>query len=180
MVQDVGAKAGVVMSTKGDMIDFDSVRQRLPIGSTGQVLAVASALPTWSDASSLTHSVALEVACSDEDTALTTGTAKVTFRMPYAMTLNSGTDGVRGGLTTAGTGANLLTVDINEGGSTILTTKLTFDATETETVNASTPVVVGGAGPALADNAEMTVDIDQIDSGGVSAGLKIILIGTLA
>ena len=29
------------------------------------------------------------VACSDETTALTTGTSKVTFRMPYAMTVTS-------------------------------------------------------------------------------------------
>ena len=29
----------------------------------------------------------------------------------------------------------------------------------------------------LANDAEMTVDIDQIDSGGVSAGLKVTLIG---
>ena len=39
------------------------------------------------------------------------------------MTLNAGTAGVRGGLTTAGTGANLVTVDINEGGASILSTK---------------------------------------------------------
>jgi hypothetical protein len=93
------------------------------------------------------------------------------------MTLNAGTAGVRGGLTTAGTGANLLTVDINEGGASILSTKLTFDATETETTAAATPVVISDT--ALADNAVITVDIDQIDSGGVAAGLKIILIGDL-
>ena len=29
----------------------------------------------------------IQFACSDETTALTTGTAKVTFRMPYAMTV---------------------------------------------------------------------------------------------
>ena len=112
-------------------------------------------------------------ACSDETTALTAGTDKVTFRMPYAFTLTS----VTASLTTAGTGANLVTVDINEGGATILTTKITIDATETTSTTAAAQPVIGGAGPALASDAQMTIDIDQIDSGGVSAGLKVTLIG---
>ena len=41
------AGASVVMTTKGDMVDYDTERQRLGIGSTGQVLTVASSLPTW-------------------------------------------------------------------------------------------------------------------------------------
>jgi len=118
------------------------------------------------------------VAASDETTALTTGTAKVTFRMPYAFTLTS----VEASLTTAGTGVALVTVDINEdttaGGVTpvsILSTKITIDANEkTSTTAAALPVI---SDTALAADSQMTVDIDQIDSGGVSAGLKITLIG---
>ena len=118
------------------------------------------------------------VAASDETTALTTGTAKVTFRMPYAFTLTS----VEASLTTAGTGANLVTVDINEdttaGGVTpvsILSTKITIDATEKTSTTAATAPVISDT--ALAADSQMTVDIDQIDSGGVSAGLKVTLIG---
>jgi hypothetical protein len=59
--------------------------------------------------------VELIVACSDEGTALTTGTAKVTFRMPYNMKLTE----VRASVGTAPTDATII-VDINEGGSTIL------------------------------------------------------------
>ena len=110
-------------------------------------------------------------AASDETTALTAGTDKVTFRMPHAFTLTS----VTASLTTAGTGANLVTVDIHESGTTILSTKITIDATETTSTTAATPPVISDA--SLAANAEMTVDIDQIDSGGVSAGLKVTLIG---
>jgi len=110
-------------------------------------------------------------AASDETTALTAGTDKVTFRMPYAFTLTS----VTASLTTAGTGANLVTVDIHESGTTILSTKITIDATETTSTTAATPPVISDT--ALASDAEMTVDIDQIDSGGVSAGLKVTLIG---
>ena len=110
-------------------------------------------------------------AASDETTALTAGTDKVTFRMPYAFTLTS----VTASLTTAGTGVNLVTVDIHESGTTILSTKITIDATETTSTTAATPPVISDT--ALASDAEMTVDIDQIDSGGVSAGLKVTLIG---
>ena len=63
------------------------------------------------------------IACSDETTALTTGTAKVTFRMPYAYTLDS----VRASLTGAGGASGTTTIDINEAGSTILSTKITID-----------------------------------------------------
>ena len=42
------AGASAVMTTKGDMVDYNTERQRLGIGSTGQVLTVAGALPTWS------------------------------------------------------------------------------------------------------------------------------------
>ena len=37
-----------VLSTKGDLVRYDSERERYGIGSAGQVLQVASSLPTWS------------------------------------------------------------------------------------------------------------------------------------
>jgi len=113
----------------------------------------------------------LMIAASDETTALTTGTAKTTFRMPYAFNLTA----VRASLTTAGTGAALVTVDINESGTTILSTKITIDATEKTSTTAATAPVISDS--ALADDAEITIDIDTIDTGGVSAGLKVYLIG---
>lgn len=117
--------------------------------------------------------VPLGITVSDETTALTTGTAKTTFRMPYAMTLTD----VRASVTTAPTGA-ALTVDINEGGTTILSTKLTIDAGEKTSTTAATPAVISDS--ALADDAEITIDIDQIGSTVAGAGLKIWLIGTRA
>lgn len=112
----------------------------------------------------------LVVACSDETTALATGTGKVTFRMPYAFTVT----GVRASLTTAQTSGSIFTVDINESGTTILSTKLTIDNNEKTSTTAATPAVVSDA--SLADDAEMTVDIDQIGNG-TAKGLKIMLIG---
>jgi hypothetical protein len=124
---------------------------------------------TWSAA----LPVELVVAASDETTALTTGTAKVTFRMPHAMTLT----GVRASLSTAQASGSIFTVDINEGGTTVLSTKLTIDNTEKTSTTAATPAVISDS--ALADDAEITINIDQIGDG-TAAGLKVVLIGTRA
>ena len=114
---------------------------------------------------------AIQLAASDETTALTTGTAKVTFRMPHAMTVT----GVRASLTTAQASGSIFTVDINESGTSILSTKLTIDNTEKTSTTAATPAVISDT--ALADDAEITIDIDQIGNG-TATGLKITLIGT--
>lgn len=118
----------------------------------------------------------IAIACGDETTPATTGTAVVTFRMPYAFTVQ----GVRASLTTAQAtsgGGGLFTVDINEGGVSILSTKLTIDNTEKTSVTAATPPVISDA--SLADDAEITIDIDQIGDS-TAAGLKIYLIGVPA
>ena len=116
----------------------------------------------------------LIIAVSDETTALTTGTAKITFRMPYAFTLTD----VRASLTTAGGTSGTTTVDINESGTTILSTKLTIDNTEKTSTTASTPAVISDS--ALADDSEITIDIDAISGAGTEAGLKVYLIGKRA
>lgn len=113
----------------------------------------------------------IAIACSDETTALTSGTSKVTFRMPYAMTLTA----VRASLTTAQTSGSIFTVDINEAGTSILSTKLTIDNTEKTSTTAATPAVISDA--SLADDAEITIDIDQVGDG-TAKGLKVYLIGT--
>lgn len=112
----------------------------------------------------------LGVACSDESTVLTTGLAKITFRMPYAMTLTA----VRASLGVAQTSGSIFTVDINDSGTTILSTKLTIDNTEKTSTTAATAAVISNT--TLADDAEITVDIDQLGDG-TAKGLKIWLIG---
>jgi len=171
------AGATSVLTTQGDMVDYNTERQRLGIGTTGQVLAVSGNLPVWSDASSITHSIAMEIACSDETTALTTGTAKVTFRMPYAMTLNAGIAGIRASLTGAGSTSGVTTIDVNQGGASILSTKLTIDYGELTSYTGATPVVILTS--ALTDNNYLTVDVDGLTGGADETGLKIQLIGTL-
>lgn len=147
------------------------------VQSGSNVKALLSAVKTWvinglaTDATAKTEY--LTIACSDESTALTAGTAKITFRMPYAMTLTS----VRASLKTAQTSGSIFTVDINESGSSVLSTKLTIDNTEkTSTTAAAEPVISDGN---LADDAEITIDIDQVGDG-TAKGLKVTLIGTRA
>ena len=117
------------------------------------------------------QAVEIQLAASDETTALTTGTAKVTFRMPHAMTLTA----VRASLTTAQASGSIFTVDINQSGSSVLGTKLTIDNTEKTSTTAATAATITTS--ALTDDAEITVDIDQIGNG-TATGLKITLIGT--
>jgi hypothetical protein len=114
------------------------------------------------------------VSISDETTDLTTGSAKRTFRMPYAMTLDS--DGLRASVSTAPVGSTII-IDVNEGGSTIMdTNKLSIDATEETSTTAAT--AAGITDVDLADDAEITIDIDQIGSGTAGKGAKVCFIGT--
>jgi hypothetical protein len=115
----------------------------------------------------------IPIAVSDETTALTAGTGKVTFRMPYAFLLTA----VRASLTTAQTSGAILTIDVKEAGVSIFSTKPTFDNTEKSTVTAATPSALSDT--ALADDAEITVDISQIGDG-TAKGLKVYLIGVPA
>lgn len=136
--------------------DADAAAQRTTLGLGSA--ATRSTMP-----------VELGIAVSDETTAVTTGTAKVTFRMPHAMTLT----GVRSSLTTASS-SGLVTVDVNESGSSVLGTKLSIDANEKTSTTAASAATISDS--TLADDAEITIDIDAAGTG--AAGLKVWLIGT--
>lgn len=109
----------------------------------------------------------------DQTTDLTTGTGKLVFRMPYAFTVSA----VRANVSTAPAGSTII-VDINDGGTTILSTKLTIDAGEKTSTTAAAAYVLSDT--ALADDAEISIDIDQIGSGTAGKGLKVVLIGRRA
>ena len=83
------------------------------------------------------ETVAITTVASDEDSDLATNTGIVTFRMPYAMTLTE----VRASVNRAPAGSTII-VDINESGSTILSTKLSIDAGEKTSTTAATPAVI--------------------------------------
>ncbi len=104
------------------------------------------------------------VALSDYTTDLTTGTAKGTLYLPAAATVT----GVRAFVNTAPTGSTLI-MDINEAGSTILSTRVNLDASEKTSGTAATPPVISDS--SIAANAEITFDIDQVGSSTKGKGL---------
>jgi hypothetical protein len=108
-------------------------------------------------------------ALGDETTAISVGTAKLTWRCPFPFTVTA----VRASLVVASS-VGIPTVDINESGTSILSTKLTIDATETTSVTAATPAVISDT--SLADDAEITFDIDVAGTG--AKGLKVAIYGT--
>jgi hypothetical protein len=112
----------------------------------------------------------IQISCSDEITALITGTT-TTFRMPYNMLLTE----VRGSLTTGQVSGNTFTVNILSGGTTILSTLLTIDNNQktSKAIGTTQPVI---STPNLIDDSEISVSITQIGNG-TARGLKITLIG---
>lgn len=118
-----------------------------------------------------TSPIPIIVACGNEVTPVDALQSVTTFRLPYGFTLS----GVRASLTDAQTSGNILTVDINHNGASILSTKLTIDNTEKTSTTAAIPAVLSRT--SLDDDAEITIDIDQIGNG-TAVGLKVTLIGT--
>ncbi len=108
------------------------------------------------------------VACSDETTDLTTGTAKRTFVFPFAATVTD----VVASVNTAPVGSTL-NIDLNEAGISVFSTVLSIDASEKISTTAATPAVISDT--QIAQYAEMTVDVDQIGSTTAGAGLKLLI-----
>jgi hypothetical protein len=113
--------------------------------------------------------VSLQWAISDETTSITTGTAKITFRAPYAFTLT----GVRASLSTASS-SGLPTFDIKQGGVSVLSTKVSINASAKTSIGATTPPVISNS--TITDDAEITIDITVAGTG--AKGAKITLLGT--
>ena len=141
------------------------------VTSVGNATSIAAGVIVLADIATAAKTECFIIACSDETTALTAATGKAEFQMPYAFTVTD----VMMTLTTAGTGGTLVTVDINEGGTTILSTKLTTDASEKTSRTAATAVVISDS--SLANNGVITIDVDAIGSTIAGAGLKVYLIG---
>lgn len=115
----------------------------------------------------------IPIACSDETSALTVGTAKVTFTVPRAFTLTS----LIGSLKTVQTSGSIFTVDVKKNGTTIFgANKLTIDNTEKSSLTAATAANISTTSFASGD--EITVDITQVGDG-TAKGLKLWFLGTI-
>lgn len=117
-----------------------------------------------------THGIAL----SDETTAITTGTGKGSFSLPYAFTLV----GVYVTLNTASS-SGTPTFDFNEAGTTCLSTKVVIDANELTGGSAGYQGTAAGAAvisdASLAAFAQLTWDIDTAGTG--AKGAKAYIVG---
>ena len=82
-----------------------------------------------------------------------------TFRMPYGAVLNS----VRASLNSGGNASGAITIDVNEAGTSVLSTPITIDAGGSSSTAATTPAVISD--PAIADDALITIDIDSANTG---------------
>ncbi len=138
-------------------------------GTVGQILVKQSV--TNYDALWVNNPFELVIACSDQTSALTTGTAKETFRVPVNVTLTE----VRASLTTAQAAGLEISIDIRRFGTSILSTKLSIDNTERTSLSAATPAVISN--PVLSSDDEISIDILTVDAATTAAGLKITLIG---
>lgn len=120
------------------------------------------------------EAVALVIGVGDETTAISTGTNKRRIRAPFAFTATA----IRGALASAqASGASLVTVDVNNGGNSMLSTKITIDNNETTSTTAATPPVLDAAYVSVADDALISIDIDACDGLTTAAGLKVAIIG---
>lgn len=162
------ASANSIAGIEQNLLDLENNKQDLLVSGTNIKTINGSDIL---GSGNLALPIEIQLACSDETTALTTGNNKVIFRTPCAMTINE----VRASLSTAQTSGNILTIDVNENGTSILSTKLTIDNTEkTSTTALNLPVL---SDTSFANDSEISVDVDQIGDG-TAKGLKVTIIGT--
>lgn len=159
-------------TAKVSNVDHPLVETAVPIGAVfTDTVYDDTAIQAEVDANKV---VVYSFAVGDETTDITTGAAKTTIRMPYAMTLTS----IRASATTAPVGSRII-LDVNLGGTSIFTTNLlSIDDGEKTSTTASTAANITTT--ALTDDGEITVDIDQIGSTTAGTGIKIYLFGTKA
>lgn len=157
-------------SSYAETASFATTASYIATASYSNMALSASYAPS---AGSVSTTEYIQIPLSDETNSLTTGSAKYTFRMPFNMTLTE----VRASATTAPSGS-LIIVDINQSGTSILSTKLSIDENEKTSLTATTPAVISTS--ALVNDAEITLDIDQVGAPAATGkGLKILLKGTV-
>ena len=160
--------ASSVLTTKGDLVGYDTARNRLPIGTDDYIL-----VPDATKALGVKYVIREQqftIALSDETTDLEAGTNKAKFRIKRKGTIQN----VYADLSTVATGATLVTVDINKNSSSILSTKLTIDASESTSNTATTPAVISDT--AVSANDEFEIDIDAVGNTTTGQGLKVTIV----
>ena len=166
---NVSGKADVVLTTKGDIVTYDTARIRKSIGNNSATLFSDSTEATGNKWDYPTSSFV--VACSSESDDLETGDDKVQFRMPFQFELTD----ILANVNTASTGADI-NVQVQEDGTNIMSgVGITIDATETSSSTSATQPTITDS--TLAFNSIISVDLDQVGSTLTGTGLKINFIG---
>ncbi len=111
---------------------------------------------------------AWEFAISDETTAITTGTAKLTTRARKKAKVSE----IRISLATAGSTSSAF--DVNDSGASIFSTTVTLDSSEKTSETAATPYVLTDRD--IADDAELTFDIDTAGTGAKGAKVCMLMV----
>lgn len=169
---------GAIVSTDSVLVAFGKLQKQISDSNTTANIKTLLGITTLSGSNTGDETTAslktkineeLGFACSDESSAVTTG-LKVTFRMPFAMTLSS----VRISLGTAPTIGSFI-VDVKQNGTSVFSTLVSIDSTELTSTTASAPSVLSIT--SLTDDSLMTIHVTQIGSGDPGKGLKLVLIG---
>jgi len=166
---DISGKASSVLSTKGDLATFSTLRVRKGIGTNSQLLFADSSDATgnvWSD-----NTTSFVIACSDETSDLEVGDDRVQIRLPFAFELTD----IIANVNVNPTGADI-NVQVQEDGSNIMSgVGITIDAGETSSETSATQPTITDS--TLGFNSIISVDLDQVGSTLTGTGLKINLIG---
>lgn len=114
--------------------------------------------------------VIIQFAASDTTTPITSGTSKVTFRVPYAMTFTA----ARASVSSAPTGSGAI-FDVLLNGTTVFSTPINIDDGDLTSVTSGTQPVISTS--TFADDDEITIDFDQVGSTDPGIGVIIELYG---
>lgn len=125
----------------------------------------------WTEVSVYADDFTMMLAVTDESSLLTTGTAKVTYRTPFALNLYKLP---RTSLVTSSASGNVV-IDVKYNGTSIygVGNKTTIDVANNSSVGSSTQPNLLTMNTNIPDDAVVTVDI--VSAGTNARGLKLIL-----
>lgn len=167
----VSADAVVSGTNTGDQ-DLSGYQTALVSGTSIKTINGASLLGAGNINTITQVPVVFAFAVSDEVTALTAGTNKITLHWLHQ---NVTITEIQAGLSTVQTSGSRLTIDVKKNGVSMFSTLLSFDNAEDTTLTSSILPVL--ASTAIAKGDKITVDITQIGDGSAK-GLKIYVMGT--
>ena len=166
---NVSGKADVVLTSKGDIVTYDTARIRKAVGNNSATLFSDSTEASGNKWDYPTTSFV--VACSDEESDLETGDDKLQFRMPFQFELTD----IIANVNTNPTGADLHVMVQEDGVDIMSGNGIEIDADETTSETAVTQPTITDS--TLAFNSIISVDLDQVGSTLAGTGLKINFIG---